>query len=147
MAEKHDSHLFGFEDTSFQAAGGIKGIQKLVKAFYRHMDRLPEAKALRAMHAEDLTESEEKLGRFLCGWLGGPKLYQEKYGPINIPRAHAHLHITPETKEAWLLCMKKAVTQQPYSVKFANYLMQQFRIPADRILDATKTQMVVKPNE
>ena len=129
---------YGFEDTSFQAAGGIEGIKLLVIEFYRNMETLPEAEALRAMHRQDLTESKEKLARFLCGWLGGPNKYREKYGPINIPKAHAHLPVTQETKEAWLLCMERAIAKQPYSEKFAQYLLEQLRIPAERILKASE---------
>ncbi len=129
-----ESLPFGFEDTSYQAAGGMNGIFRLVNAFYRYMDTLPEAKKLRGMHAEDLTESREKLARFLSGWLGGPRLYAEKYGEINIPQAHKHLDITQSERDVWLMCMEKAIADQPYSKKFALYLLEQLTIPADRIL-------------
>ena len=61
------------------------------------------------MHPTDLTISREKLGRFLCGYLNGPDLYEEKYGPIHLAPAHAHLSIGTVEKEAWLLCMKAAL--------------------------------------
>ena len=84
---------YGVGDASFRAAGGVEGLRRLVADFYRLMNALPEAAALRAMHPDDLTEAADKLHRFLCGWLGGPKLYREKYGAIHIPSAHAHLAI------------------------------------------------------
>lgn len=125
--------LYGFSDTSFQTAGGIDGIRKLVDDFYSYMDKLPEAAHIRAMHKADLTESRDKLTLFLCGWMGGPKLYGAKYGSINIPRDHMHLPIAASERDAWLLCMNKALAQQTYPEDFKLYLLQQLRIPAERI--------------
>ena len=81
---------FGQLDASFQAAGGEEGIERLVKDFYVLMDELPEGKVIRAMHPDNLEPSIDKLSRFLCGWLGGPRRYQEKYGSISIPGVHSH---------------------------------------------------------
>ena len=125
---------FGVNDSSFQAAGGVEGIYKLVDEFYRIMDEAPEASIIRKMHPADLSSSRDKLARFLCGWLGGPRLYAEKYGPISIPNVHAHLGIGEAERDAWLACMEKAVARQPFSPEFAAYLMKQLRIPAQRVV-------------
>ena len=124
--------IYGVEDASFNAAGGEQGIRKLVDAFYRHMDALTEAQRIRDMHSEDLTESTDKLARFLCGWLGGPKLYREKYGTIRIPVAHSHLDIGVAERDAWLLCMQHALDEQDYPEKFKKYLIEQLFVPAER---------------
>lgn len=128
-----DVPLYGFSDTSFQAAGGMEGIRQLVNDFYDEMDHLPEAAIIRQMHRADLTESRDKLTLFLCGWMGGPRLYHEKYGSINIPRSHAHLPIGEAERDAWLLCMERAIAKQPYAPAFGQYLLEQLRIPAERI--------------
>lgn len=125
--------VYGTLDASFVAAGGIAGIEKLVNDFYDQMDVLPEAKVIRAMHLEDLAISRDKLALFLCAWLGGPRHYAEKYGSINIPGAHQHLNVGDSERDAWLLCMEKAIAQQPYPQEFATYLFQQLRIPAERV--------------
>jgi hemoglobin len=130
--------LYGFSDASFKAAGGEAGIRKLVDDFYHFMDELPEAAVIRAMHKIDLTSSRDKLTLFLCGWMGGPKLYHEKYGSINIPRDHAHLSIGESERDAWLTCMQKAIAQQNYTPEFADYLLSQLRIPAERIFTVAK---------
>jgi len=127
---------YGDGDTSYQAAGELKGITKLVNAFYDYMETLPEAKTIREMHRPDLTESRQKLAYFLSGWLGGPRMYREHYGPIAIPPAHSHLPIGRDEVEAWLLCMQKAVDEQPYANTFKTYLIEQLRVPAERILTA-----------
>ncbi|CCK75142.1 MAG: group II truncated hemoglobin [Oleispira antarctica] len=124
--------VYGKEDNSFHAAGGFDGIKQLVDAFYNAMETLAQAQKIRAMHNPDLDESRDKLTRFLTGWLGGPKLFSEKYGPIRIPVAHRHLDIGPAERDAWLACMKIAVDAQPYQQDFRDYLMAQLYVPAER---------------
>lgn len=123
---------YGDGDASYQAAGQFEGLVALAERFYFYMDTLPEAAVIRAMHGDDLTESKDKLARFLSAWLGGPKLYSEKYGPIAIPRAHAHLPIGAEERDAWLLCMDRALAEQPYAEDFKHYMLKQLAIPAER---------------
>ncbi len=130
MSEKK----FGNGDASFQAAGGQAGILKLVEAFYRVMQERADASVIREMHPDDLTVSIDKLARFLCGWMGGPKLYSEKYGGIAIPPAHAHLPIGEAEKDAWLICMACALDEQNYAPEFKKYLMIQLAVPAGRIV-------------
>lgn len=124
--------VYGKGDASFQAAGGEAGIRRLVDDFYDEMDSLAEARAIRAMHPEELALSRDKLAAFLCGWLGGPRRYREKYGPISIPAAHAHLAIDENARDAWLLCMEKALAKQPCPDDFRQYLLVQLGVPAER---------------
>ena len=123
---------FGVEDSSFIAAGGEKGLIALVDAFYDAMATLPEAATIRALHAKDLTESRDKLARFLSGWLNGPNTYRPKYGRVSIPSAHRHLDIGEAEMEAWLTCMRVALDKQPYTDEFKNYMLTQLRVPASR---------------
>lgn len=125
--------MYGINDNSYKAAGELQGITALVELFYKNMDELPEANIIRAMHSDNLSLSKQKLSYFLSGWLGGPKLYAEHFGGINIPKAHGHLPVDASARDAWLLCMQKAVDEQPYATDFKKYLMAQLRIPAERI--------------
>jgi len=77
----------------YRAAGELAGITSLVDAFYSNMDTFPEARVIRNMHPEDLTESRKKLIYFLCGVLGGPRLYIEHYGGVNLPDFHRQFPI------------------------------------------------------
>lgn len=130
--------LYGFSDNSFQAAGGLEGIRQLVDDFYQEMDELKDARVIRDMHRPDLTESRDKLTLFLCGWLGGPRLYHDKYGSINIPKSHMHLPIGEAERDAWLLCMERAIAKQKFAPEFAIYLLNQLRIPAERIFQTSQ---------
>lgn len=127
---------YGSGDASYQAAGELPGLLKLVDTFYGYMETLPEAKAILAMHPADLVLSRKKLAYFLSGWLGGPKLYAEHFGAIGIPSAHRHLAIGYVERDAWMLCMSKAVAEQPYTKAFKLYLLEQLRMPAEVIRQA-----------
>lgn len=130
---------YGIGDASYQAAGGQAGIRQLVDEFYDVMDSLPEAQVIRQMHPQDLTESRQKLAFFLCGWLGGPRLFAEHYGPIHIPMAHARFPIAEAERDAWLLCMQHALAKQShYAADFNEYLMLQLAVPAERIRQASQ---------
>ncbi|MGZ8385204.1 MAG: group II truncated hemoglobin [Nitrospira sp.] len=128
-----DEQADSTQTTPYQAAGELSGITRLVDEFYVNMDTLPEAKTIRNMHPEDLTESRKKLTYFLSGWLGGPRLFQQHYGPISIPGAHKRFPIGYEERDAWLLCMQRALTVQPYSDQFKDYLLAALSIPAERV--------------
>jgi len=118
-------------DNQFRIAGGVEGITKLVNDFYDEMETIPEARKILFMHPTDLTESRDKLARFLYGYLDGPDLYEEKYGPIHLAPAHAHLAIGTSEKEAWLLCMKKALEKQDYPEEFKTFLLKRLSVPAE----------------
>lgn len=124
---------YGTKDASYQAAGGQPGIRRLVDAFYDEMDSADYAATIRGMHPQDLAMSRDKLSLFLCGWLGGPRLYAEKYGGISIPSAHAHLDIGLAERDAWLACMKAALDKQDYEPDFKIYLLEQLSVPAERV--------------
>lgn len=131
---------FGVGDASYQAAGGIDGLRRLVDDFYRLMDELPEAAALRRMHPQGLDASRDKLACFLSGWLGGPRLFSEKYGAISIPSFHAQWPIDEAGSAAWLNCMAQAIARQDYTPAFAEYLLTQLRVPAQRIVQASQNR-------
>lgn len=128
-----DNQENGIASTPYQAAGELVGITRLVDEFYANMDSLPEAKVIRGMHPPDLAESRKKLTYFLCGWLGGPRLFQQYYGPISIPGAHKRFPIGYEERDAWLLCMQRALAVQPYSDELKDYLLAALSIPAERV--------------
>ncbi len=125
---------YGVGDASLRAAGGEKGVRHLVDTFYDRMGRDPRFARIYALHPDDRETSRDKLARFLVGWLGGPRRYQERYGSLNIPSAHSHLPIKQEDGEAWLLCMAESVDEQPFDNAFKEYLLRALSIPAGAIV-------------
>lgn len=51
---------YGNDMDLYRAAGELAGITSLVDAFYSNMDTFPEARVIRKMHPEDLTEARKK---------------------------------------------------------------------------------------
>jgi len=125
--------LYGTNDATFVAAGGADGIRKLVDAFYDIMGADPSYETILKWHPSDLELSRDKLARFLCGWMGGPNRYEEKYGAISIPGAHSHLSITARERDMWLECMSQAMDAQGYPADFKAYLLKQLSLPAERV--------------
>lgn len=124
---------YGQGDASFQAAGGKQGLRKLVDDFYDVMQHEACAETILKMHPDDLTISRDKLALFLCGWLGGPRLFKQKYGTIHLPVAHKHLMVDADARDAWLHCMSIALAQQDYEESFKAYMLAQLTVPAQRI--------------
>jgi hemoglobin len=124
---------YGTRDASFRAAGGREGVFALVDNFFDRMGSDERFATIWNLHPEDKDISRDKLARFLCGWLGGPKLYNEKYGAIGIPRVHAHLDIATPERDQWLTCMSESVDEQAFAPEFKTYLMEQLFVPAEAV--------------
>lgn len=93
----------------YQRIGGAEPIRALVQRFYQAMDELPEAYSIRKMHAENLQGAEDKLFKFLSGWMGGPQLFIEEYGHPMLRRRHFPFTIGTAERDQWLLCMDQAL--------------------------------------
>lgn len=97
--------------TPYSQIGGEAAVRALVRRFYELMDELPETWGIRKMHAEDLSGSEEKLFLFLTGWLGGPNLYVERYGPPFLRARHLPFSIGVSERDQWMTCMSQALDE------------------------------------
>ena len=67
------------KQTPFERVGGESAVRALVDRFYDLMDLEPGFLELRALHPSALDGSRDKLFWFLCGWLGGPQHYTDRY--------------------------------------------------------------------
>jgi len=99
------------EVSMFQRIGGTVAVDRLVEAFYRRMDALPEATTIRAMHAPDLGPTKNVLKRYLSEWTGGPKLYSPEKGHPRLRQRHIRFEIGEAERDAWLLCMRGALEE------------------------------------
>jgi len=117
--------------TLYERIGGEDAIRSLVKSFYQHMDKLEEAKPIRAMHAKSLKVSEEKLFMFLSGWMGGPNLYIEKYGHPRLRMRHLPFAIDESARDQWIHCMKLALEEVVEDEKLRDELLTAFYGVAD----------------
>lgn len=97
--------------TPFSRIGGEPAVRRLVRRFYELMDTLPEAYGIRKLHATDLSGAENKLFMFLCGWLGGPQLYVERFGHPRLRARHLRFPIGNDEAEQWMLCMRQSMAE------------------------------------
>lgn len=97
--------------THYQRIGGAEKVRTLVHRFYQIMDELPESYGIRKMHAEDLQNSEDKLFKFLSGWMGGPQLFIQEFGHPMLRRRHLPFAIGNAERDQWMLCMNKALQE------------------------------------
>lgn len=95
----------------FAQIGGAEGVARLVEAFYRRVDTLPQAAGIRAMHAADLEPTKAILKIYLAQWMGGPKQYTEQRGAPRLRRAHGGFAIGVAERDAWMMCMRGALEE------------------------------------
>ncbi len=119
------------ENPHYRLLGGEAGIRALVERFYQLMDELPEAQVIRAMHPEHLGSSRQRLFEFLSGWLGGPPLYAQRHGHPRLRQKHLPFPIDTAARDAWMLCMDKALEEQISDTGFRQELRAAFFRTAD----------------
>ncbi len=115
----------------FEAMGGEAGVRRLVDAFYDHMDLDPEFAGIRALHPERLDGSRDKLYWFLCGWLGGPNHYIERFGHPRLRARHLPFVIGRAERDAWLACMQRALADIELAPDVSAWFLAQMQQTAD----------------
>jgi hemoglobin len=116
---------------AFDLLGGEPGVRALVDRFYDLMDLEPTYAELRALHPTALDGSRDKLHWFLCGWLGGPDLYQQRFGHPRLRARHMPFAIGIRERDQWMACMIQALTELKIEPTFADRLTQAFFGTAD----------------
>jgi hemoglobin len=95
--------------TPFEWIGGEDKVHALVERFYDLMDLEPKYAALRAVHGSDLARARQHLFWFLCGWLGGPQHYTDRFGHPRLRARHMPFPIGILERDQWLACMDQAM--------------------------------------
>lgn len=121
--------------TPYELLGGEAGVRRLARTFYEVMDELPQAQAIRKMHAANLEIIQQKLFEYLSGWLGGPHYYQQKYGTVCLTKPHQPYAIGPAERDQWLTCMDEALRR----VGASDEVKAMLKDPMFRIADALRT--------
>ena len=94
---------------AYELMGGETVVRRLVDRFYDLMDEDPDYYGIRKLHPQDLTSSRQKLFMFLCGFMGGPSLYTEKFGEPRMRTRHLPFSIGVSERDQWLSCMSRAM--------------------------------------
>ncbi|MFJ1257482.1 group II truncated hemoglobin [Cupriavidus sp. CuC1] len=119
------------EVTAYELIGGEARVRELVDRFYDLMDLEDEFKGLRSLHPASLDGSRDKLFWFLCGWLGGPKHFIERFGHPRLRARHMPFEIGTSERDQWMRCMALAMQDVGLPEDLQLRLMQAFFGTAD----------------
>ena len=117
--------------TPFDWIGGEPAVRALVARFYDLMDLEPQYAAVRATHGSTLDDARQKLFWFLCGWLGGPDHYIERFGHPRLRMRHLPFAIGIRERDEWVLCMDQAMRETGVDDALRQRLNQSFFQTAD----------------
>ncbi len=117
--------------TVFTLIGGEDRVRALVDRFYDIMDRDADLARLRAAHGPGLERARERLFWFLCGWMGGPDYYVERFGHPRLRMRHMPFAIGTQERDEWVVCMGRAMQEIEVPEPLAERLLGSFFNTAD----------------
>ncbi len=98
-------------ETPFAWIGGEERVRALTTRFYDLMELEARYAQLRSVHGPDLSGARDKLFWFLCGWLGGPQHYTDRFGHPMLRARHMPFQIGQTERDQWLACMDQALQE------------------------------------
>lgn len=117
--------------SAFERVGGEPAVRELVDRFYDLMDLEQSFAGIRALHPPELEGSRDKLFWFLCGWLGGPSHYIERFGHPRLRARHLPFSIGILERDQWLACMGQAMDELGIEQALRERLAEAFYGTAD----------------
>jgi hemoglobin len=121
----------GAESTVYEMLGGESGVRALVDCFYDLMTLEPAYAGIRALHPSELDGSRDKLFWFLCGWMGGPSHYIERFGHPRLRARHLPYAIGISERDQWMSCMRQALAERGVAASLSERLLEAFHGTAD----------------
>jgi hemoglobin len=118
-------------ETPFEWIGGEAKVHALVERFYDLMDLEPKYAELRAAHGTHLERARQNLFWFLCGWLGGPQHYTDRFGHPRLRARHLPFKIGIVERDQWLQCMDQAMGEVGVDESLRARLRDSFAQTAD----------------
>ncbi len=129
-------------DSFYVQLGGEKALRDLVELFYDIVETDPEAEPLMRLHLQGTGMQHTRVAQFefLSGFLGGPQIYLEKHQHANVKRMHVHMDIGSVERDAWLMCMDKALQQTGTNEELHQRLMTAFTRVANALVNSPTSQ-------
>ncbi len=97
--------------TPYVIMGGADTVRRLANRFYDIMETAPQAAELYAIHPLPLDTIRQKFFEFLSGWLGGPPLFEQKYGHPRLRARHLPFQVDEKLRNQWMFCMDQALDE------------------------------------
>ncbi len=105
------------------SAMGQENIARMIDALYVEL----EASSIREMFPADMKVSAEKSAAFFIGLLGGPPLYQQRYGNPMLRARHLPFPINRAARDEWLACFERVLEHAPGRYNFPTEHLEGFR--------------------
>jgi len=105
------------------ATMGEANISQMLEDFYNEL----EQSSIRAMFSDDMVAASQKSAAFFVGLLGGPPLYQERYGNPMMRARHLPFEIDETARQIWLDCFNRVLDQATEKYNFPPEHLPGFR--------------------
>jgi hemoglobin len=91
--------------------GGEPVLRALVERFYDVIEEHPRGSQIVKLHkrGHGMVHARAEQFNFLSGFMGGRRYYDEKHGHMDVKLMHAHVPVSAEDAENWLLCLDQAL--------------------------------------
>ena len=110
-------------DPEIYAAMGEAAVFEMLADVYRELER----SSIRHLFPDDMQAASERSAAFFVGLLGGPPLYQERYGPPMMRARHLPFAIDASGQRTWLACFDAVLARAPERYGFPTEHMDGFR--------------------
>lgn len=121
------------------ATMGEENIFAMLADFYAELEK----SSIRHLFPRNMPKASEKSAAFFVGLLGGPPLYQQRYGPPMMRARHMPFIIDEAARQVWLHCFDTVLADAPARYNFPAEHLPGFR----RFLDAFSAWMVNTKHE
>ncbi|MDF1569252.1 MAG: hypothetical protein RQ801_06175 [Spirochaetaceae bacterium] len=92
-------------DPAIYASMGEEGVFRMLSEVYCRL----EASSIRGMFGEDMQEASQRSAAFYVQLLGGPQMYNERYGNPMMRRRHFPFEIDEASRVVWRDCFYAAL--------------------------------------
>lgn len=121
----HDStHPWGDAATPYEEIGGADGVKALAEAFYDIIE--DHSPRLRDLLPRNTSKTRQKFFMYLSGWMGGPPLYEERWGHPRLRMRHFPFEIGQLEADEWMRCMRRALETSGVSGPLGEFLEERF---------------------
>lgn len=101
---------------------GEENIFLMLKDFYLTLEK----SKIRHLFPADMDEASKKSGAFFVFLLGGPPLYQERYGSPMMRQRHMAFTIDEEARQVWLECFQETLINCENKYQFPLEYLEEF---------------------
>ncbi|MGD2102415.1 MAG: group II truncated hemoglobin [Acidimicrobiia bacterium] len=124
-------HPWGDAATPYLEVGGDERVKALAETFYDVIEE--QSPRLQALLPANTANTRRKLHMYLSGWMGGPPLYEEKWGHPRLRMRHMPFPIGKAEAVEWMRCMRAAMDRVEVHEPLRTFLDERFEPLADHM--------------